>query len=95
MAKTCRACKAAFWVLECDFGCPCDEINPDVCHYHAERETPLLVDDLAEGCKLAFAKLDFFLTEQATCPMPLGIVVACLAAALARYEKEVGDAELP
>ena len=52
---------------------------------------PLLVDELAEGCKLAFAKLDSILTDQASCPIPLATVVARLGDLLARHQEGVVD----
>ena len=53
---TCRTCQAASWVLDCDFGWPCG-VDPNFCVYYTERETPLLVGELAAAAQLLLEKL--------------------------------------
>lgn len=98
MAKTCRTCVAVEEVLECVIGWS----NAELCENYAEREAPLLVDELGEALQKIW---DERFTDGNTagqypsgCERP-GYTVTLTAehcdiiqAVLARHKKEVDGA---
>lgn len=87
MTKTCRTCVMASEILDCDFGWPCT----GSCENHVERETPLLVDELALAAKLLLEKMDN-IGDGMLFNLDLLDARDALRKSLARYKEEVGDA---
>lgn len=81
-------------MLKCGYGWPCYE-GPVVCEDHKPRETPLLVDALAERLKQLIEITETLLMDVWPGPEK-GAKLAAIEAAkaiLAQYEEEVGGAD--
>ena len=102
MAKTCRTCRSIYALWRCARPDIFDADPNDSCEYHTKRETPLLVDELAETTQwlLQWAEsnmplLEHYCPEVQEAPDLVQIDRQHFAEAhrvLARHQKEVGDA---
>lgn len=98
MAKTCRTCEKSVMEPRCYYHAKRFCYTAEDCPHHGQRETPLLVDALAETGRDLVRELSDWLIDEAR-PVwgytNAGCVVTKrdrLNVVLARYKEEVGDA---
>jgi len=86
MPKTCRTCTEANPILDCYYQGTLSGDCAELCPYYMQRETPLLIDELAEAVKELLV-IRFAFDPQLAVVRERGRTV------LARYQKEVCDAQ--
>lgn len=91
MAKMCRTCESASRELKCVYGWWCEE-GHSICGEHKPREMPLLVDALAIAGKLLLEKMDN-IGDGMLFNLDILDAREVLRKAVARHQKEVGDAK--